>query len=136
MRAAILGQKVGMTRVFDEQGIVQPVTVIQAGPCTVLQVKCKKRDDYEAVQLGYLDQKPHRSTKAMIGHTAQAKTGPKRFVREVRCDEPPDVAQGDVITVEMFTTAGALFSTNSVKSGRLRALLGAATPKQIRNVIT
>ena len=109
MQAAILGQKVGMTRVFDEQGVVQPVTVILAGPCTVLQVKTADRDGYEAVQLGFLDAKPHRSTKPMIGHAAKAGTGPKRFVREVRCDGPTDVKQGDVITVELFAEQDVRF---------------------------
>jgi large subunit ribosomal protein L3 len=103
MEAAILGRKVGMTRVFDESGVVRPVTVIQAGPCTVLQVKTQDRDGYDAVQLGYMDIKPHRSTKPMIGHAAKAGTGPKRFVREVRCESPSDAKRGDVVTVELFS---------------------------------
>ena len=72
MTAAILGRKVGMTQVYDPEGNIVPVTVIQAGPCTVLQVKTAKSDGYEAVQLGYQDVKAHRSTQAMIGHAARA----------------------------------------------------------------
>ncbi len=102
MRPAILGQKIGMTRVFDESGTAIPVTVIQAGPCTVLQVKTRERDGYEAVQVGFADVKPHRSTKPQIGHCATAGTGPKRFIREIRLDAPAEVKPGDVLTVEQF----------------------------------
>jgi large subunit ribosomal protein L3 len=103
MIAAILGRKVGMTQVYDDEGRIVPVTVIQAGPCTVTQVKCADgKDRYDAVQLGYLDVKPHRSTKPLIGHAAVAGTGPKRFTREIRLDEAADVQPGSVITVELF----------------------------------
>lgn len=103
MLAAILGRKIGMTQVYDDRGVSVPVTVIQAGPCTVLQVKSADgRDGYNAVQLGYQDVKPHRCTKSMIGHAAAAGTGPKRFIREVRVDAAADVKPGDVVTVEVF----------------------------------
>jgi large subunit ribosomal protein L3 len=103
MIAAILGRKIGMTQVYDDRGNIVPVTVIQAGPCTVTQVKnASARDGYEAVQLGYADVKPHRSTKPMIGHAAKAGTGPKAFVREFRLDKPTEVQPGDVVTVEVF----------------------------------
>ncbi len=91
-----------MTQVPGEDGTVVPVTVIQAGPCTVLQVKTSEHDGYEAVQLGYEDQKPHRSTKPMIGHAAKARTGPKKLVREIRLTEPTDKSPGDVVTVAAF----------------------------------
>ena len=67
-----------MTRVCDESGVVTPVTVIQAGPCTVMQVKEVETDGYHAVQLGFEDVKPHRSTKPLIGHAARAGTGPNQ----------------------------------------------------------
>ncbi len=103
MIAAILGTKVGMTQVYDDAGKIIPVTVIQAGPCTVMQVKsAAAKDRYDAVQLGYLDARPHRSTKPMIGHAGTAGTGPKRFIREFRLKEPADVNPGDVVTVEVF----------------------------------
>ncbi len=106
MIAAILGKKIGMTQVYDDQGNIVPVTVIQAGPCTVMQVKRSDGPDgYEAVQLGYQDVKPHRSTKPMIGHAAAAGTGPKAFVREVRLDRAAEVKPGDVVTVEVFEAA-------------------------------
>ncbi|MHC4088960.1 MAG: 50S ribosomal protein L3 [Planctomycetota bacterium] len=102
MKAALLGRKIGMTRVVDNTGQVTPVTIIQAGPCTVTQVKTPERDGYYAVQLGFEDLKPHRATKPLIGHAATAGTGPKRAHREVRYDDPVDVAPGDVVTVEVF----------------------------------
>lgn len=103
MVAALLGRKVGMTQVFDETGQAVPVTVIQAGPCAVLQVKTAETDGYDAVQLGYGDVKPHRSTLPQIGHAAKAGTGPKRFIREVRSHEGTvDAEVGDTWTVEAF----------------------------------
>lgn len=103
MIAAILGKKIGMTQVYDEAGKIIPVTVIQAGPCTVMQVKIVDgRDGYHAVQLGFLDVKPHRSTKPEIGHAGKSGTGPKRFVREVRLGQPTEAKPGDVVTVEKF----------------------------------
>ncbi|RMF84598.1 MAG: 50S ribosomal protein L3 [Planctomycetota bacterium] len=106
MIPAILGKKVGMTRIFEESGKCVPVTVVQAGPCVVMQVKsADERDGYHAVQLGFDDQKPHRSTKPEIGHARRAQTAPKRFVREIRLDGPSDKAVGDTITVELFSEA-------------------------------
>jgi large subunit ribosomal protein L3 len=102
MYAAILGKKVGMTRVFDEEGASIPVTVVEAGPCPVLQVKTKENDGYEAVQLGFDRMKPSRSTKPQIGHARKANTVPQRFVREIRLAEPTDRAIGDIVTVELF----------------------------------
>jgi len=111
MVAALLGRKVGMTRVYTEDGTVVPVTVIQAGPCSVLQVKRtdETSDGYDAVQLGYEDVKPHRSSLPMIGHAAKANTGPKGVVREIRFQEPPIASAGDVWTVEVFSDAGVRF---------------------------
>jgi large subunit ribosomal protein L3 len=103
MVAALLGKKVGMTQLFDETGRAVPVTVIQAGPCTVLQVKSADTDGYEAVQLGYGDVRPHRSTIPQIGHAAKAGTGPKRFIREVRVrGAKAEARAGDTWTVDVF----------------------------------
>jgi len=102
MVPAMLGTKIGMTRILSESGVVEPVTVVRAGPCVVLQVKTKETDGYDAVQLGFDDVKPHRSTKPMIGHAAKAGTGPKRYVREVRMTKTPTVSPGDVVRVEQF----------------------------------
>lgn len=102
MKPALLGTKIGMTRIVSDTGDAVTVTVVKAGPCVVLQRKTKETDGYEAVQLGLQDVLPHRSTMPMIGHAAKAKTGPKRYVREIRLEEPTDLQQGDVVTVEQF----------------------------------
>jgi large subunit ribosomal protein L3 len=85
-QAAIIGRKVGMTRFFTEDGKNIPVTVIQAGPCFVTQVKTVESDGYAAVQIALEDVKPRRSTQAMIGHDAAAGVSPKRIHREFRLD--------------------------------------------------
>ena len=103
MTVALLGTKVGMTRVLGEKGKAEPVTVVKAGPCVVLQVKSKPTDGYDAVQLAFEDVRPHRATMPMIGHAAKARTGPKRFLREVRADDASGFSAGDVLTVERFT---------------------------------
>lgn len=104
MSPAILGKKVGMTQVFDAGGQRIPVTVVQAGPCTVLQVKqADGKDGYYAVQLGFDDVKPHRSTMAQIGHCKTAQTAPKRFIREIRLAGKSDKNVGDTVTVDIFS---------------------------------
>lgn len=103
MISALLGKKVGMTQVFDPKGERVPVTIVQAGPCVVLQSKTTKtKDGYNAVQLGFEDVKPHRSTLAAIGHARASKTAPKRFIREVRLGTEPTVNVGDVLRVDLF----------------------------------
>jgi len=102
MTPAILGKKIGMTQVFDETGVLHPVTVVHAAPCSVLQVKTVETDGYDAVQIGSVDVKAHRATKPQIGHAARAGATPKRFVREVRLSEPADVEAGDSVSVEVF----------------------------------
>jgi large subunit ribosomal protein L3 len=103
MVAAILGRKIGMTRVFDEQGASVPVTVIQAGPCRVLQVRRSEgKDGYDAVQLGFEEINPRRSTKPMIGHAGKAGSEPVRFIREIRLASPTDTEPGAEVTVELF----------------------------------
>jgi large subunit ribosomal protein L3 len=104
MLAAILGRKIGMTQVYDAGGAVQPVTVIQAGPCHVLQVKTQQTDGYNAVQLGFEDVKSGRAVKPAIGHAAKAGARPKKFIREMRlAAAPTDVQVGQTVTVEQFS---------------------------------
>ncbi len=100
----LLGKKVGMTQVYDEKEQLLPVTVIQAGPCVVMQVKNVETDGYNAVQLGYDDIKASRRTKAAIGHAEKSKTVPKRFIREMRLagGEKTELNQGDSVTVSVF----------------------------------
>jgi large subunit ribosomal protein L3 len=102
--AMLLGKKVGMTRVYDESGTLVPVTLIQAGPCKVTQVKTSETDGYNAIQLGYDDVKPARRKQPQVGHTAKAKTDPKKFVKEWRLPDgaAPEYQLGDSVTVAVF----------------------------------
>lgn len=102
MTPALIGKKIGMTRIHNDQGVATPVTVVEAGPCTVLQVKDPDTDGYHAIQMGFGDCKPHRTTKPIIGHSAKAGTGPKRIAREMRLDDAAGISAGDVLTVEQF----------------------------------
>lgn len=103
--AILLGKKVGMTQVYNELGKLVPVSVIQAGPCVVMQVKNTKTDGYNAIQLGFDEVKPVRRKKPQIGHAEKANTDPKKFVKEMRL--PDNVEQqyepGESVTVSVFS---------------------------------
>lgn len=102
MPAALIGRKVGMTRIYDEAGRNVPVTVIEAGPCFVSQIKTGETDGYNAVQLAFEDIKARRSTLPEIGHDAKAGLAPKRVHREVRFDAAPEYTAGQELKVEVF----------------------------------
>ena len=104
MPKAILGRKIGMTRFYDDDGNNVPVTVVEAGPCFVSQVKTVETDGYEALQLAFGDLKARNSTFQMIGHDAKAGIAPKRFHREVRMDEgeTEGIEAGHEVKVEEF----------------------------------
>ena len=96
---SILGRKVGMTQIFDEKGNRLGVTVIEAGPCKVLQVKTAESDEYFALQLGFGDKREKNTSLPLLGHFEKAESGPKRFVREVRLLSAPENKLGDEVTV-------------------------------------
>ena len=98
----ILGRKIGMTQVWDEDDNVVPVTVIQAGPCAVSQVKTQATDGYDAVQIGFGDIKAKNVNKPMAGHFAKAGVEPVRFLREVRVENGEEHKVGEVVTVADF----------------------------------
>jgi large subunit ribosomal protein L3 len=98
----ILGTKLGMTQIFTEDSRAVPVTVIQAGPCTVTQVKTKEIDGYEAVQLAYAEAGRGRTSKPLAGHFAAAGAKPARHLIELRTDEAGTYAKGQTITVDIF----------------------------------
>lgn len=120
MIPALLGRKVGMTQIFEESGACVPVTLVEAGPCVVLQVKTEDGPDgYNAIQLGFDDVKPHRSTLPEIGHARTAQTAPKAFVREVRLREATDKVVGDVVTVELFQESDVKYvDVSGITKGR------------------
>jgi large subunit ribosomal protein L3 len=98
----LIGRKVGMTSVFDENGKNIPCTVIEAGPCVVTQIKTKDKDGYNALQLGYDDKKEKNSTLAEIGHFKKANTGPKRKIVEFSGFPEGEYKTGDVLDVDLF----------------------------------
>jgi large subunit ribosomal protein L3 len=121
MALGLLGLKVGMTQVYDDKGQLNPVTVLQVGPCPVLQVRAKDQDGYDAVQLGFLDKSREKSTRAARGHVSsqmesyrraagvplapKAECEPQRYIREFRLEKPSDFPVGKVLTAaEVFQT--------------------------------
>lgn len=113
----ILGRKLGMTQVFSEGGVVVPVTVVEAGPCVVLQKREVAVDGYEAIQVGFADQKANRATKAEIGHADKAGTAPKRFVREFRGADLSQYEVGQQLKADIFA-AGEAVDVAAVSKGK------------------
>jgi len=102
MGIGIIGKKLGMTQIFHEDGNVMPVTVVQAGPCTVVQVKTLAREKYAALQLGFEERDPKRIKKPLQGHFAKAQLPAFRHLQEIRVPDPSSFQVGQVITVEEF----------------------------------
>lgn len=102
MRVGLLGRKIGMTQIFQEDGTAVPITVLECGPCTVLQVRTDEVDGYHAVQLGFDDKKRKNATQAERGHAKKVDAEPKRYIREIRQAEAVDVELGVKLTVEVF----------------------------------
>ena len=103
MISGLLGKKVGMTQLFEDDGTVVPVTVIQAGPCVVVQKKTKQKDGYDAVQLGFVEfVKAKRVNKPMTGHFKKTNVAPARFVREVLVQGEETANPGDKVLVDIF----------------------------------
>ena len=102
MTPALLGRKLGITRIYDDKGAIVPVTVVQAGPCAITQVKTIDSDGYHAVQMGFGDVKAKHTTFGLIGHAAKAGVGPKKYFREISFKEPTDKKAGDEVKVDIF----------------------------------
>lgn len=100
---ALIGKKVGMTQVFDEAGNQVPVTVIEAGPCVVVQRKTAQTDGYDAVQIAFSEQKPQRVNKPSTGHFAKAGVAPHRRLKEFRVDAESELKAGDNVGVDTFS---------------------------------
>lgn len=103
MKKGIIGRKLGMTQIFDESGKVIPVTVINAGPCTVVQKKTVEKDGYSAVQLGFADIEERKVTKPVKGHFEAHKVSYKKFLKEFRLEDAESMNEGDVVTADTFT---------------------------------
>ena len=102
MKKALIGKKLGMTQIFGENGVVIPVTVIEAGPCVVAQVKTLENDGYEAVQLGFGEVKENKLNKPEKGHFAKANIAPKKHLREFRLDSIEGIKVGDEFKADVF----------------------------------
>lgn len=111
MKKAILATKVGMTQIFNENGVVVPVTVLQAGPCAVTQIKTVENDGYSAVQVGYGDIREFLVNKPRQGHFAKAGVPNKRFIREFKFDNAADFSVGQEIKVDIFQTGDKIDAT-------------------------
>ncbi len=111
----ILGKKVGMTQIFSEDGMAVPVTVIEAGPVVVTQIKTTETDGFEAVQIGFYDEKPGRVTKPMKGHFEKAGVPAKKYLAEVSVESAADYQLGQEFTVEMFEAGTKLDITGTSK---------------------
>lgn len=103
MTKGILGKKLGMTQVFTPEGLVVPVTVIEAGPCVVIQKKDQENDGYEAIQIGFEDKKEKNATKPELGHAKKAGTTPKRYVKEFRGVDLSQYEVGQELKADLFT---------------------------------
>ena len=114
----LIGKKIGMTQVFDELGTVTPVTVLEVGPCEVVQVKTEETDGYSAVQLGFGPQKAKRVKKPQVGHSKKAGVGPFRILRESRVLGEAEIEVGARITVDQVFSEGAIVDVIGTSKGR------------------
>jgi len=116
MIEGLIGKKIGMTQTFDAEGNVIPVTVIKAGPCTVVQKKTVDRDGYAAVQIGFVEEKAVRKPgKATAGHFQKAGVPPTRLLREFRFTQPAEVKEGDQVLVDIFQAGEKVHVTGTSK---------------------
>lgn len=118
MAMKLLGRKLGMMQLFDERGNAVGVTVVEAGPCVVTQVKTTKTDGYEAIQLGFLDKRERVTSKPLRGHFSKAGVGPKRVVRESRVEDAGAYLVGQELTVCELFKPGDFVDVHGVSKGR------------------
>ena len=117
MKKGIIGKKIGMTQIFDEKGNMIPVTVIEAGPCAVVQKKTTENDGYEAVQLGYGDMKANKVNKPMKGHFGKADVAPKKVLKEFRLADTSSLNVGDIVKADIFA-AGEFVDVVGTSKGK------------------
>ena len=115
MKKGIIGKKIGMTQIFDESGKVIPVTVVEAGPCVVVQKKTEQNDGYEAIQVGFGDANPHKISKPLKGHFEKADVAAKRVLREFRMDDCSAFNVGDIIKADTFEVGDMIDATGTSK---------------------
>ena len=117
MKKGLIGKKIGMTQIFDEKGNMIPVTVIEAGPCAVVQKKTTENDGYEAVQLGYGDMKANKVNKPMKGHFGKADVAPKKVLKEFKLADTSSLNVGDIVKADIFA-AGEFVDVVGTSKGK------------------
>lgn len=117
MVKGLLGKKIGMTRLFSKEGLAVDVTVLQLGPCTVVQRKTAENDGYDSVQLGFDEKRPKSCTKPEVGHFARNGITPKRTLREIRVDRESPLKTGDLLKADIFTV-GEHVDVSGVSKGK------------------
>ncbi len=117
MNKGLIGKKVGMTQIFDQQGKVIPVTVIEAGPCVITQIKTVETDGYNSIQLGFGEVKEHKVNKPVKGHYTKSKLTPKKHLREFRLDSLENMNIGDELKVDTFA-AGDKLDIQGISKGK------------------
>ena len=115
MVKAIIGKKVGMTQIFDDNGKVVPVTVIEAGPCVVVQKKTVETDGYDSVQLGFMDIKERKLSKPELGHLKKGGVQPKKYLKEFRLDDTTTLNVGDELKADIFAEGSKVDVTGTSK---------------------
>ena len=115
MKKGIIGKKIGMTEIFDEKGKVIPVTVIEAGPCVIVQKKTVESDGYNALQVGFGDLKPAKVNKPMQGHFAKGDVAAKRVLKEFRMENVDDANVGDILKADVFADGEIVDVTGTSK---------------------
>jgi len=115
MSKGLIGKKLGMTRQFSSEGLAVPVTVIEAGPCVVTQVKTVENDGYNALQLGFGERKESRTNQPLKGHLQKSGSDPVRVLKEVPVENPQEFSLGQKVTVEMFTVGERVEVTGTSK---------------------
>ena len=115
MKKAIIGKKIGMTQIFDEKGKVVPVTVVEAGPCAVTQLKTTENDGYNAIQVGFGDQKAQRVSKPLMGHFKKGDVAPKKVLKEFRLEDITSYNVGDLIKADVFANGDKVDVTGTSK---------------------
>lgn len=108
MNKGIIGKKLGMTQLFDEKGKVIPVTVVEAGPCVVTQIKTTENDGYDALQIGFEDLKANKVNKPAAGHFKKGDVAPKKYLREFRFDDCSQASVGDILKADVFAEGDAV----------------------------
>lgn len=117
MSLGLLGNKIGMTQIFDESGNIIPVTIVKVGPCVVTQIKTVLSDGYDAIQIGYLNVSSKTLTQPQLGHLQKSNIQPLKYLKEFRVNNPEDFNIGQIITAEAFTE-GQLINVTGKSTGK------------------